>query len=69
MRIVHSIDISATPGRVFSWLNDPRRAAVWMTSVVRTEIIAEFPQMIGTRFRERIEENGRGTEMEGVVTG
>ncbi len=40
----------------------------WMTSVSKTEIIKETPNMVGTTFLELIEENGRGTEMRGVVT-
>lgn len=40
----------------------------WMTSVSKTEIVKETPSMVGTTFRELIEEDGRGTEMRGVVT-
>ena len=40
----------------------------WMTSVTRSEIIKETPSRVGTTFREYIEEDGRGTEMHGVVT-
>ena len=39
-----------------------------MTSVSRTEIIEKTPDWIGTTFRETVEENGRGTELRGVVT-
>ena len=41
---------------------------VWQTNVSKTEILQETPDMIGTTFRETIEENGRGVEMRGVVT-
>jgi hypothetical protein len=41
---------------------------VWQTNVSKTEILKETPNWIGTTFRETIEENGSGTEMEGVVT-
>lgn len=40
----------------------------WMTSVSRTEIIDQTPDWIGTTFRETVEEDGRGTELRGVVT-
>ena len=39
----------------------------WMTSVAGGEIIEQTPDMIGTTFRERVEENGRGTELRGVI--
>jgi len=42
---------------------------VWQTSVSKTEIVQETPDMIGTTFRETIEENGRSVELHGVVTG
>jgi carbon monoxide dehydrogenase subunit G len=68
MKIVNRIDVRATPEAVFHWLEDPERAMQWMTSVTRSEIIKETPSRVGTTFREYIEEDGRGTEMHGVVT-
>ncbi len=68
MRISNVIEIRNTPENVFSWLEDPRRAIQWMKSVSKTEIIAETADKIGTTFREIVEENGRGTELHGVVT-
>jgi carbon monoxide dehydrogenase subunit G len=68
MRISNVIEIENTPESVFSWLEDPRRAIQWMTSVSKTEIIEETADKIGTTFREVVEENGRGTELRGVVT-
>lgn len=68
MKITNTIDIRSTPEKVFYWLEDPDRAKRWMTSVTKTEIVKETSTMVGTTFREYIEENGRGTEMYGVVT-
>lgn len=68
MKISITIEIRNTPEKIFYWLEDPSRAMEWMTSVSKTEIIKETPNMVGTTFRELIEENGRGTEMRGVVT-
>ncbi len=68
MRITNIVEINSTPEKVFYWLNDPNRAMEWMTSVTKTEILKETPNMVGTTFREIIEENGRGTEMNGIVT-
>jgi hypothetical protein len=67
MKIVNAIEIQATAAEVFYWLGDPNRAVKWMTSVSRTEIINQTPNTIGTTFRETVEEDGRGTEMRGVV--
>jgi carbon monoxide dehydrogenase subunit G len=68
MRISNSVLIQNTPEEIFYWLEDPGRAMEWMSSVSKTEIIQEVPGMVGTTFREYIEEEGRGTEMRGVVT-
>jgi carbon monoxide dehydrogenase subunit G len=67
MRITNTIEINSTPEEVFNWLKDPNKAMEWMTSVSRGEIVKQTPNMVGTTFRETIEENGRGTEMEGVI--
>ena len=68
MKLTYTIDINSTLENVFSWIGIPERALVWQTSVSKTEILHETPNMIGTTFRETVEENGRGTEMRGVVT-
>ncbi len=68
MNISITIDIKNTPNKVFYWLEDPSRAMKWMTSVSKTEIISQTPGMVGTTFREIVEEDGRGTELRGVVT-
>ena len=62
------MEIKSTPEKVWYWLGTPERAMVWQTNVSKTEILQETPNMIGTTFRETIEENGSGVEMEGVVT-
>lgn len=41
---------------------------VWMSSVSKTELLDKTPDMVGTTFREVVEEDGRGTELHGVVT-
>jgi hypothetical protein len=53
---------------VWYWLGTPERAVVWQTNISKTEILEKTPNWIGTTFRETIEENGNGTEMQGVVT-
>lgn len=69
MKILYTIDINATPDEVWYWLGDPDRAKVWQTSVSKTETLQETPDVVGTTFRETLEENGRGVEMHGVITG
>lgn len=68
MRISCSIDINASTEAVFGWLKDPEKAKVWMNSVSKTEILHQTPDMVGTTFRETVEEDGRGTELHGVIT-
>jgi len=68
MKISYAMDINCTPEKVWYWLGTPERAMVWQTSVTKTEILQRTPNWIGTTFRETIEENGSGTQMEGVVT-
>ena len=68
MKISYTMDIDCTPEKVWYWLGTPERAMVWQTNVSKTEILEETPNMVGTTFRETIEENGRGVEMFGVVT-
>jgi uncharacterized protein YndB with AHSA1/START domain len=68
MKISCQIEIEAPQETVFYWIEDPSRAMKWMTSVTHTEIIDQKPDLIGTTFREYVEENGSGTEMEGVIT-
>jgi uncharacterized protein YndB with AHSA1/START domain len=68
MKISYTIDINNTPEKVFHWLNNPERAMAWMSSVSKTELLHETTDMVGTTFREIVEENGQWTELHGVVT-
>jgi uncharacterized protein YndB with AHSA1/START domain len=68
MEISYTIAINNTPEKVFHWLNNPERAMVWMSSVSQTELLHETSNMVGTTFREIVEEDGHGTELHGVVT-
>jgi uncharacterized protein YndB with AHSA1/START domain len=68
MKISYSIDIKSTPEAVFRWLERPEKAMLWMTSVTKTEILNETKEMVGTTFREVVEENGDAIEMQGAVT-
>jgi carbon monoxide dehydrogenase subunit G len=68
MKISYSIEIDSKPEEVFRWIKDPERAMVWMSSVSKYEILHETPNMVGTTGREIVEENGRCTELQVVVT-
>jgi hypothetical protein len=68
MKLTYTIDINSRPDKVFYWLGTPEKAMTWMTNVSNTELLKETPDMIGTTFKETIEENGRSTEMYGMVT-
>jgi hypothetical protein len=69
MKISTFVDIESTPEVVFGWLARPERAMEWMSSVSRTEILQQTPGMVGTTFREVVEEQGGSMEMHGTVTG
>ncbi len=68
MKISYSIDIKSTPEAVFRWLERPEKAMLWMTSVTKTEILNETKELVGTTFREVVEEGGDAIEMQGAVT-
>ena len=69
MNISCSIDIESAPEVVFGWLEKPEKAMAWMTSVSKTEILHEAAGMVGTTFRETLEEEGNTMEMQGEITG
>ena len=69
MKISFSIDINSPPATVFGWVEDPEKAMKWMTSVAGGEILHETPERVGTTFREVVEEDGKGVEMQGEITG
>ena len=68
MNLYLEVDIDSDLKTVFSWIATPEKAKVWMTGVTETEIIDPKPGMVGTTFRERLEEGGSGIEMHGIVT-
>lgn len=68
MNISYTVEINSPPEKVFYWIGDPERAKVWMSSVSKTEILHQTPDMVGTTFRETVEEDGQGTELVGEVT-
>lgn len=67
MKVKYSAELDCTPERVWYWLGNPERALKWQTDISKTEILEKKQGWVGTTFRERIEEGGKGVDMEGVV--
>jgi GNAT superfamily N-acetyltransferase/uncharacterized protein YndB with AHSA1/START domain len=67
MKVQLAIDIDAPPEAVWYWLGDPERAKTWMTSVGRTEYINRTADLVGSTFREYVQEGGRGTWLTGRI--
>jgi len=53
---------------VFPWIAEPNKALQWQKNVKGAEILSAKPGMVGTIFKEEIEEDGKGLEMRGVIT-
>jgi carbon monoxide dehydrogenase subunit G len=69
MKISSIIEINSTPQEVFTWLENPEKARVWMTSVSEGEILRETVDRVGTTFREVVEDEDGSIEMHGMITG
>jgi uncharacterized protein YndB with AHSA1/START domain len=68
MRVSAEILIRKPPEKVFPWIAEPAKAAQWQPDVKECEILRKTPEMIGTTFMERIEENGDGLDLYGSIT-
>ena len=68
MKIASEPVISKPPESVFPWIAEPEKAMQWQKNVKRGEIMVRTPQMVGTTFKETIEENGRSLDMRGEIT-
>ena len=68
MRIEYEDEIQQTPDKVFPWIAEPEKAMKWQKNVRGGEIIVNKPEIIGTTFREIIEEDGKSLEMKGIIT-
>ncbi|UCE97182.1 MAG: SRPBCC family protein [Dehalococcoidia bacterium] len=68
MKFVYTMDINCTREKVWYWLGTPERVVMWQTNISKTEILEQTSNWIGTTFRETIEENGKGVEMQGIIT-
>jgi uncharacterized membrane protein len=68
MKVSFHIHISKPAEIIFPWLAEPEKAMQWQKNVKSGEIIAKNPEVIGTTFKEEIEEDGKKLEMEGIIT-
>ena len=68
MRITYANEILKPPEFVFPWIAEPEKAMQWQKNVKGGEVIVNRPEVIGTTFKEEIEEGGNSLEMYGVIT-
>ena len=68
MRIAYENEILKPVDRVFPWIAEPEKAMKWQKNVKGGEIIVNKPEVIGTTFKEIIEEDGKSLEMYGTIT-
>lgn len=68
MKSTYSIDINASPDRVFYWLDEPQRVMQWVHGLVENEDLVVTDNRVGSTFRQVYDENGREMEMTGRVT-
>jgi hypothetical protein len=68
MRIIYENEILKPLEIVFSWIADPEKAMKWQKNIKGGEIIVNKPEIIGTTFKEVIEEDGNSLEMHGMIT-
>ncbi len=68
MRITYEHEIAKPPETVFPWIAEPEKAMKWQKNVKGSEIIVNKPEIVGTTFKEIIEEDGKSLEMHGMIT-
>ena len=60
--------IAESPEVVFPWIAEPEKAMTWQKDVKGGEILVNKPEVVGTTFKEIIEEDGNTLEMYGTIT-
>ena len=68
MRITYENTIPQPPEVVFPWIAEPQKAMKWQRNVKGGEIIVNKPEVVGTTFKETIQEDGSSLEMYGTIT-
>ena len=60
--------IRCAPEVVFSWVEDPERARQWQPDVAGAQVLHAEPGVVGTEFREVLQDNRGRVEMHGRIT-
>jgi len=68
VRIQHSVVIRRAPEVVFGWIEDPELARLWQPDVAGGEVLHAEPGMVGTEFREVLQDNRGRVDMHGRIT-
>lgn len=68
MIVAAEIEISKTPQEVFPWIADPEMAMQWQQNIKSSEVVDRKPEIVGTEFKEILEEGGDELEMLGRIT-
>jgi hypothetical protein len=68
MEITHTVEVHKPPEAIFPWIAEPSKAIQWQNNVKEGEVIHRSPEVVGTSFRETIEEDGNTLEMQGLIT-
>jgi hypothetical protein len=68
MNIELEADLTSPPHVVFPYIAEPEKAIQWQRNVKRWEVMEDKPEVVGTTFKEVIEEDGNCLEMQGVIT-
>ncbi len=68
MRFQHDLVIRCAPEVVFSWIEDPERARQWQPDVAGGEVVHAEPGMVGTEFREVLQDERGRVVMHGRIT-
>lgn len=68
MRITYENEILKPADIVFPWIAEPEKAMKWQKDVKSGEIFVSRPEIVGTTFKEVVEEGGNTLEMYGTIT-
>jgi hypothetical protein len=67
MNIEYSIEISKPANVVFPWIANPLKAVQWQSNIKSYEIIKQTDDLVGSTFKEYLEEDGSTLEIFGSV--
>lgn len=68
VRLQHSAVSRCAPDVVFGWIEDPERVRLWQPDGAGAEVLRAEPGMVGTEFREVLQDDRGRVEMRGRIT-